>query len=224
MSVADRNIAAVLTLSPVIAVYTPRSVSEAVDTARALVRGGIGAIEVTMRNAAALDALRAIANEVPQACVGAGTVLNARQLDEVLKAGATFVVSPGCTADLFAAACASGAAFLPGIATASELMLGLDAGFSHFKFFPASTAGGPELLRAFSGPFTQARFCPTGGITPQTASTWLTLPNVACIGGSWLTPAAAIDAKDWARIETLAREAHAIPRVARDAVLEKHRA
>jgi 2-dehydro-3-deoxyphosphogluconate aldolase/(4S)-4-hydroxy-2-oxoglutarate aldolase len=191
-------------------VYSPDTVDNAIEVARALARGGLRVIEVTLRNAIAMDALRAIATHVPDAIVGAGTVLTKNQLDDACAAGATFLVSPGCTPDLLTAAETTDVPLLPGIATASELMLGLSAGLRRFKFFPAAPAGGTAMLHAFAGPFPQVRFCPTGGITPATAPDYLALPNVMCIGGSWLTPADAIATRDWSRIEALARDAQAL--------------
>lgn len=197
----------ILETAPVIPVFSPEAADTAVDAARALARGGLPVIEVTLRSKASLDALQAIARHVPEAIVGAGTVLTAGQIDAACAAGARFLVSPGVTEQLLDAAARQPVPLLPGIATASELMLGLEAGLRCFKFFPAATSGGPAMLRAFAGPFPQARFCPTGGITPATAGDYLALVNVMCIGGSWLTPVDALAARDWARIETLARAA-----------------
>ena len=210
MSAAESPLRALLRRAPVIPVYTPGPPEQAVRVARALVEGGLPVIEVTLRNAGALAALRAMAEAVPEAVAGAGTVLDARQLDAARAAGARFAVSPGATPDLLAAAAASDTPFLPGIATASELMRGLEHGLDTFKFFPAAAAGGPALLSAFAGPFPQVRFCPTGGISAQTAPDYLRLPNVLCLGGSWLTPADAVAAGDWARIAALARAAAAL--------------
>jgi 2-dehydro-3-deoxyphosphogluconate aldolase/(4S)-4-hydroxy-2-oxoglutarate aldolase len=207
MSDRESRLDLILQTAPVIPVYSPDAVDTAVEVARALVRGGLRVIEVTLRNTVAMDALRAIATQVPDAIVGAGTVLTKTQLDEACAAGAGFLVSPGCTTALLAASATTDVPLLPGIATASELMLGLAAGLRRFKFFPAAPAGGTAMLRAFAGPFPHVRFCPTGGITPDTAPDYLALPNVACIGGSWLTPADAIAASDWLRIERLAQAA-----------------
>lgn len=205
MSAADNPIRTLLRHAPVIPVYTPASVEEAVQVASALVRGGLPVIEVTLRTPAALEAIRAIAREVPGAIVGAGTVLDAAQVDAVRAAGAAFGVSPGATPRLLAAITANELPFLPGIATASELMAGLEAGLDTFKFFPAVPAGGVPMLSSFAGPFPQVRFCPTGGITPATAPDFLAQPNVICIGGSWLTPKGLLAQKDWSAIEHLAR-------------------
>lgn len=204
MSDAESPIRALLRHAPVIPVYTPGSVEEAVQVASALVRGGLPVIEVTLRTPAALDAVRAIARDVPGAIVGAGTVLDAVQVEAVRAAGAAFAVSPGATPRLLAAIKANGLPFLPGIATASELMAGLEAGLDTFKFFPAVPAGGVAMLSSFAGPFPQVTFCPTGGISPATAPDFLAQPNVICIGGSWLTPKGLLEQRDWAAIEHLA--------------------
>jgi 2-dehydro-3-deoxyphosphogluconate aldolase/(4S)-4-hydroxy-2-oxoglutarate aldolase len=214
----EASLDAVLDRAPVIAVFSPRCPpAAAVAAARALVRGGLPVIEVTLRGAGALDALAAIAREVPEAIVGAGTVLDGRQLASAIDAGARFAVSPGGTPALLAAAAGAPIPLLPGVATASDLMAGLAAGWTRFKLFPASAVGGPALLRAFAGPFPQVRFCPTGGITLASAPDYLGLANVACIGGSWLTPDAAIAAADWSAIEALARAAAALARPTRPA-------
>lgn len=197
----------ILASGPVVPVYTPGSAQEAVEVARALVRGGIRAIEITLRNAVALDAVRAVAAEVPEALVGAGTVLTPAQLEASLEAGAMYLVSPGATPALLDAARANAAPLLPGTATASEIMRALDAGFTTLKFFPAEAVGGAAAVGSYAAPLAQAKFCPTGGITLQTAPAYLALPNVLCIGGSWLTPKAALAAQDWSLIEALAREA-----------------
>jgi 2-dehydro-3-deoxyphosphogluconate aldolase/(4S)-4-hydroxy-2-oxoglutarate aldolase len=210
MSDSETRLDRILHTAPVIPVYSPDAVDTAVEVARALVRGGLRVIEVTLRNAVAMDALRAIATQVPDAIVGAGTVLTKSQLDEACAAGAKFLVSPGCTPELLDASSSTDIPLLPGIATASDLMLGLSAGLRRFKFFPAVPAGGTAMLRAFAGPFPQVRFCPTGGITPATAPGYLMLPNVMCIGGSWLTPADAIAKRGWSCIEELARTACAL--------------
>lgn len=177
----------ILAAAPVIPVLVIDEVEDAVAIAEALVEGGLPAIEVTLRTAAALDAIRAI-KSVPGAIVGAGTVLDPGQLEAALAAGAEFLVSPGLTERLGLAATASGAPFLPGISTSSEVMRALDLGFSRLKFFPAEAAGGLPALRALNAVFGAVRFCPTGGVTPQNAQDWLDLPSVACVGGSWLAP------------------------------------
>jgi 2-dehydro-3-deoxyphosphogluconate aldolase/(4S)-4-hydroxy-2-oxoglutarate aldolase len=198
---------AVLASTPVLPVVVIDDAAHATPLAQALLRGGIDAIEITLRTSAALDAIRAIAQEVPKMRVGVGTVLTARDLDASAKAGATFAVSPGATPALLDAARSSPLPLLPGIATTSDIMQGLEFGYSFFKFFPAASSGGVEALKAFGGPFAQARFCPTGGINLQNAPGYLALSNVVCVGGSWLTPAATIRQRDWAAIESLARQA-----------------
>ncbi|MGZ0234451.1 bifunctional 4-hydroxy-2-oxoglutarate aldolase/2-dehydro-3-deoxy-phosphogluconate aldolase [Streptomyces sp. CPS1] len=197
----------VLDLSPVVPVVVLPDASVAVPLARALVAGGLPAIEVTLRTPGALDAIRAIADEVPQAVVGAGTVITAEQVDACVAAGARFLVSPGWTPSLLDAMRASGVPFLPGVSTASEVVALLERGVGDMKFFPARAAGGTEYLRSLAGPLPQARFCPTGGIGPATAPEYLALPNVGCVGGSWMVPADAVAERDWARIEALARGA-----------------
>jgi 2-dehydro-3-deoxyphosphogluconate aldolase / (4S)-4-hydroxy-2-oxoglutarate aldolase len=181
------GIETIMQLAPVIPVLVIDDVAYARPIAEALVAGGLRALEVTLRTSAALDAIREMA-KVDGAVVGAGTVLNEHDLEAGLKAGAEFIVSPGLTDTLAKAAIASGTCFLPGIATAGDIMRGLDLGLSRFKFFPAVAAGGIPALRALSAPFPQCRFCPTGGITQGTAPDWLALDAVPCVGGSWLVP------------------------------------
>jgi 2-dehydro-3-deoxyphosphogluconate aldolase/(4S)-4-hydroxy-2-oxoglutarate aldolase len=200
----------ILTSAPVLPVVVIEDPAKAVPLARALVAGGIRAIEITLRTPKALEAVRAIAAEVPGAIPGVGTVLTAADLDAAAAAGARFAVSPGATQALFDAAWAQALPYLPAVATASELMAALEAGFSTCKFFPAAQAGGPEAIKALGGPFPQARFCPTGGIDLATAPAYLALGNVLCVGGSWVAPRSAIDADDFAEIERLARQAAAL--------------
>jgi len=197
----------IMRTAPVIPVLVIDDAHEARALAEALVAGGLRVLEVTLRTPAAIDAIRRM-NLVPGAIVGAGTVVNRAQLDEARAAGAEFIVSPGLTADLGHAAIASGVPFLPGVATASDIMRGLDLGLTHFKFFPAEAAGGIRALKALSAPFAQSRFCPTGGITAESASDWLALEPVLCVGGSWIVPRGA----DLAQVEALAREAAALAR------------
>lgn len=197
------NPEAVMKLAPVIPVLVVDDVSHAVPIAQALVAGGLPALEVTLRTACALDVIREM-KQVPGAVVGAGTVLNPRELDAALEAGAEFIVSPGLTADLGKAAIAAGVPFLPGTANASDVMLGLDLGLTRFKFFPAEASGGIKALSAIAAPFGMAKFCPTGGITPETAPNWLALGAVLCVGGSWMVPKGAPDV---AKIEAAARQA-----------------
>ncbi|WNH48835.1 bifunctional 4-hydroxy-2-oxoglutarate aldolase/2-dehydro-3-deoxy-phosphogluconate aldolase [Stenotrophomonas aracearum] len=210
MSGADPRVRAVLKLAPVIPVYTPESVDEAVQVAQALFNGGLPVIEVTLRTAVAMDAIQAMVEAVPDAVVGAGTVLTAAQMEKVKAVGGRFAVAPGATERLYAAARDTDLPFLPGVATSSELMLGLEQGLDTFKFFPAVQAGGIGMLQAWNGPFGDVRFCPTGGISAQTARDFLHLPNVLCVGGSWLTTRALLQAKDWAGIEGLARASAAL--------------
>ena len=192
---------------PVMSVVTIHNIADAVPLARALAAGGLPAIEVTLRTSAGLEAIRAIAAEVEGAIIGAGTVVTPADLAAVEKAGATFAISPGSTPALLAAGRDAGIPYIPAVATPSELMAGLDAGYSAFKLFPATVVGGVSWLKAIGGPFANVRFCPTGGIDLKTAPDFLALPNVMCVGGSWTTPAAAVSAGDWAGIESLAREA-----------------
>ncbi|MEV6838647.1 bifunctional 4-hydroxy-2-oxoglutarate aldolase/2-dehydro-3-deoxy-phosphogluconate aldolase [Streptomyces sp. NPDC051133] len=199
--------ASVLDLAPVVPVVVLADAADAVPLARALVAGGLPAIEVTLRTPAALDAIRAIAGEVPGAAVGAGTVLSPEQVRACAAAGARFLVSPGWTEGLLDAMRGSGVPYLPGVSTASEVVALLERGVREMKFFPAQAAGGTAYLKSLAGPLPQARFCPTGGIGPATAPEYLALPNVGCVGGSWMVPADAVAARDWARIEELARGA-----------------
>ncbi|WP_326765355.1 bifunctional 4-hydroxy-2-oxoglutarate aldolase/2-dehydro-3-deoxy-phosphogluconate aldolase [Streptomyces sp. NBC_01591] len=197
----------VLDLAPVVPVVVLEDAADAVPLARALVAGGLPAIEVTLRTAAALDAIRAIAAEVPDAVVGAGTVISGQNVADTVAAGARFLVSPGWTDQLLDAMKASGVPFLPGVSTTSEVVALLERGVTEMKFFPAEAAGGTAYLKALSAPLPQARFCPTGGISLGSAPSYLALPNVGCVGGSWMVPADAVAAKDWARVERLASEA-----------------
>lgn len=198
---------AMLRLAPVVAVVVIERLADAVPLARALCAGGIRAIEVTLRTPVALAAIRAIAGEVEDACVGAGTVLGAADLQGAHAAGARFAVSPGSTPALLAAAHDCDLPWLPGAASASEAMVLLEHGHRLQKFFPAAAAGGIAQLRALAGPLPQLGFCPTGGIDAASATDYLALPNVVCVGGSWLTPAAAVAAADWSHIGQLARAA-----------------
>ncbi len=193
--------------APVIPVIVLHDVAHAVPLARALVAGGIRMLEITLRTSAALECMRVIQAEVPEAIVGAGTVCNAHDVDACLEAGARFVVSPGYTTQLGDACRARGLPLLPGVATASEIMQAQNDGYTELKFFPALQAGGVAMLKALYGPFAHIQFCPTGGITAQNASEFLALPNVVCVGGSWLVPAEALAQNDYKRIEALAREA-----------------
>lgn len=203
----QQQVETLMRLAPVIPVVIIDNARDAVPMARALVAGGIPTIEVTLRTPAALDAIRAIAAEVEGAVIGAGTVLTVRDLEAAQKAGARFAVSPGVSAKLLDAVDDSDMPLLPGAATASEVMALLERGYRLLKFFPAVPAGGTKLLGAWASPLPQVRFCPTGGISLASAPDFLALPNVLCVGGSWLTPADKLAAADWAGIELLAREA-----------------
>ncbi len=197
----------VLNASPVMPVMVIQDLENAVPLAKALVAGGIRVLEITLRTPIALDAIRAISQEVPEAIVGAGTILNPEQLQQAADAGAVFAISPGLTATLLAAAQKSSIALIPGISSLSELMLGMEYGLDHFKFFPAENAGGVPMLKAIAGPIPQVTFCPTGGISLKNYNEYLALPNVACCGGSWLAPADVVANKDWAKVTQLAQEA-----------------
>jgi 2-dehydro-3-deoxyphosphogluconate aldolase/(4S)-4-hydroxy-2-oxoglutarate aldolase len=196
-----------MTASPVIPVLVVEDAASAPHLARALAAGGLRVLEVTLRTPDALAAIAAMAAAAPEAIVGAGTVLNADDLKRAQDAGARFIVSPGLTPGLARAAETAGIPLLPGVATCGEIMTGLDLGLDHFKFFPAENIGGAPALKSIAGPFAKVRFCPTGGITLQRAPDYLSLPNVLCVGGSWVAPRDALAAGDWGRIESLAREA-----------------
>ncbi|WP_208441216.1 bifunctional 4-hydroxy-2-oxoglutarate aldolase/2-dehydro-3-deoxy-phosphogluconate aldolase [Bartonella raoultii] len=178
-----------------------------IPLARALVKGGLKTIEVTLRTPSACDAIKAITQEVPEAIVGAGTILNTQHYEQAERAGAKFIVSPGFSHKLLDCANNSKIPFLPSIMTPSELMQARERGYSYFKFFPAKAAGGVALIQALASPFSEIRFCPTGGITQKNARQWLQLSNVFCIGGSWIAPKQHIAARDWDTISTLAHAA-----------------
>ncbi|SEM38116.1 bifunctional 4-hydroxy-2-oxoglutarate aldolase/2-dehydro-3-deoxy-phosphogluconate aldolase [Nonomuraea pusilla] len=199
-----------LNLAPVIPVVVIEDVETAVPMARALVAGGLPAIEVTLRTAGALEAIARIAAEVPDATVGAGTVRTAADIAAAVAAGATFLVSPGTTPALLEAMAGSGVPYLPGATTVSEVLALAERGLKELKFFPAEAAGGVPYLKSLAGPLPDVRFCPTGGVRPDTAASYLALPNVGCVGGTWLTPADALASGDWARVEKLAAEAAAL--------------
>ena len=192
--------------APVIPVIVLNDIAHAVPMARALVAGGIRMLEVTLRTPQALACIEAIAKEVPEAVVGAGTVRTRADAQAAAMAGARFAVSPGYTPAIGQACRDVGLALLPGVATGSEIMMAQADGFTELKFFPALQAGGPAMLKAWSGPFFDVMFCPTGGVTLQNAPDFLALPNVVCVGGSWLVPADALAQGDWARITQLARD------------------
>jgi 2-dehydro-3-deoxyphosphogluconate aldolase / (4S)-4-hydroxy-2-oxoglutarate aldolase len=197
---------AILARAPVLPVLSIARPDDAVPLARALVDSGLRVLEVTLRTPEAMEAIRRIAAEVPDAVVGAGTVLDAAQLDAVGRAGAVFAIAPGSTPRLYEAAADAAIPFIPAIATASEIMLGLEHGHRRFKFFPAAASGGIAALRSFAGPFPEVRFCPTGGIDASTSRDYLALANVATVGGSWMVPGDALAARDWGRIGALARQ------------------
>ncbi|NIJ11213.1 Entner-Doudoroff aldolase [Saccharomonospora amisosensis] len=199
-----------LTLSPVLPVVVLHDADDAVPVAHALRSGGVGVMEVTLRTPAAVDAVARVAREVPDMVVGAGTVTTPQQARQAADAGAAFLVTPGCTETLVSAALDTGLALLPGAATVSEAMRLAERGLHALKFFPAEASGGTDALRAIAGPLPWLRFCPTGGITMDSARRYLELANVDCVGGSWLTPPDAVAAKDFAWIEALARQAVAL--------------
>lgn len=201
-----------LDIAPVIPVVVIDDVATAVPLAQALVAGGIGVIEVTLRSPQALDAIAAIAAEVPDIAVGAGTVCSPAQATEAAGAGASFLVSPGSTDRLLDALQAEGLPFLAGCSTVSDMLRLLERGVTEAKLFPATAVGGVGLLRAVYGPLPELRFCPTGGITAATATEFLAQPNVGCVGGTWLTPSSALATKDWDAVRTLARDASQLPR------------
>jgi 2-dehydro-3-deoxyphosphogluconate aldolase/(4S)-4-hydroxy-2-oxoglutarate aldolase len=209
MTAPAMSIDAIMRLAPVIPVLIIEDIADAVPLGRALVAGGLPVLEITLRTPVAMDCIERMAGEIEGAVVGAGTVLNPAMRRAVAGVGARFCVSPG----LIEGETADGPApLLPGIATATELMAGLAAGFTRFKLFPANIVGGVDALKAFASPFQQARFCPTGGVSAKNAPDYLALPNVVCVGGSWVAPIDAVRAGDWGRITALAREAAALAR------------
>jgi len=201
-----REPAEILSMVPVIPVMVIQKHEQAVPLARALVAGGVKVLEITLRTAAAVDAIAAICRDVPDAVVGAGTVTTPEDLNTVAGAGAVFAISPGLTPELLEAANNGSIALIPGISTISELMTGMSKGYNHFKFFPAEASGGIKMLKAIAGPFPKVAFCPTGGISQANYRDYLELANVSCVGGSWIVPGEAVDQRDWERITALARE------------------
>jgi 2-dehydro-3-deoxyphosphogluconate aldolase / (4S)-4-hydroxy-2-oxoglutarate aldolase len=197
----------VLDVVPVMPVVVVESLESAVPLARALVAGGLPAIELTLRTPVALDAIRAIADQVPEILVGAGTITTPGQAKEAADAGARFLVSPGATPALLSGMLDTGLPFLPGTATVSEVLAVLELGLTEMKFFPAEASGGAAYLKSLASPVPAARFCPTGGITGASAPAYLALPNVGCVGGSWLTPTDAVRAGNWDAVATLAAQA-----------------
>lgn len=204
----SRSIKDIMQLAPVIPVLVVKDAAQAIPLANALVEGGLRILEVTLRTDAALDVIREM-KQVEGAIVGAGTVTNPAELDAAIEAGSEFIVSPGLTERLGAAANEAAIPFLPGIANAGDIMRGLDLGLTHFKFFPAMAAGGVPALKALAGPFGQCRFCPTGGVSQATAPDWLAMEQVLCVGGSWLVPK---DGLDFAAVTEAAREASTLAR------------
>jgi len=197
----------VLNTGPLVTVIVINDIDHAVPLAKALVAGGVKVLEVTLRTPIAIEAIRKIAAEVPDAVVGAGTVTTEADLNAVTEAGGAFAISPGLTPTLLKAAINGSIPFIPGISTASELMLGMEYGLREFKFYPAEAAGGVKMIKSLGGPFPQATFCPTGGISPDNYKDYLSLKNVACVGGSWLAPTDALEQGDYQRITNLARAA-----------------
>ena len=197
----------VFSRSPIVPVMVIKDIEHAVPLANALVAGGIKVLEVTLRTPCALEAIARIAKEVPEAIVGAGTILNVEQLKQASEAGAQFVITPGATPALLSAAKQGSVPLIPGVASISEVMEGMAQGYTHFKFFPAEASGGVNALKAFGGPLSGIRFCPTGGISPGNYNDYLALDNVDCIGGSWIAPVDAMEAGDWDRITKLCQDA-----------------
>ena len=206
----------ILQAQPVIPVLQIANLADAVPLTRALARGGLPAVEITLRTPDAMDAIRLVTDEVEEAVVGAGTILTPRQYDKVAAAGARFIVSPGTTIALLEAARSNDVPFLPGASTPSEVMSMREEGYSVLKFFPAEQSGGAAFLKALSSPLAGVRFCPTGGISPANALDYLRLPNVVCVGGSWVAPDNMVGAGDWDGITELARQAVAMAASAQD--------
>ena len=197
----------VLNAGPVVPVIVVKAIDQAVPMAQALLKGGIRVLEVTLRSEAAVDAIRLLSREVPEAIVGAGTVASREDLEAVTEAGAVFAISPGLTPSLLEAANQGPIGLIPGISTASELMVGMEMGYTAFKFFPAEAAGGVPMLKSIGGPFPHITFCPTGGVSPNNYKDYLALANVACVGGSWIVPSGEIEKGNWEAITRLAEEA-----------------
>ncbi|MEO5323431.1 2-dehydro-3-deoxy-phosphogluconate aldolase [Mesorhizobium sp. CC13] len=212
MTSKTQKLLSLLDGQPVIPVLKIERAADAVPLARALARGGLRAIEITLRTEEALEAIRRVAGEVEDSIVGAGTILNARQFEQAEAAGSKFIVSPGLTRELVAAGAASQVPLLPGTITPGEIMGALEAGLDFLKFFPAEQAGGAAFLKALASPIAGVKFCPTGGISARNAGDYLALPNVVCIGGSWVAPDDMVKAGDWAGIEALAAEANKLRR------------
>ncbi|BEG57711.1 2-keto-3-deoxy-6-phosphogluconate aldolase [Helicobacter sp. NHP21005] len=196
----------ILNAGRIVPVMVIEEAKDAVPLARALLQGGVQVLEITLRTKEALEAIKCISQEVPEAIVGAGTVLNSTDLKRAEQAGARFAISPGLTPALAKAFKESPIPLIPGVASASEVMLALEHGFKHLKFFPAQAAGGIAMLKSFAGPFLEAFFCPTGGISLENMGDYLKLPNVLCVGGSWLAPKELVQAKEWAKITAMAQK------------------
>ena len=197
----------IMSLSPIIPVIEINDINQSIDLAQALIAGGINVLEITLRTEAALGAISLLAKEVPEACVGAGTVLNPADLTKVRDAGAQFAISPGCTDSLLKSATEMNFPLIPGVSTGSEIMNGLELGYTHFKLFPATSVGGISLLKSFGGPFQQVKFCPTGGINEDNYLDFLALDNVLCAGGSWVAPTKLVQAGDFAKITEITASA-----------------
>jgi len=204
------SIKEVMTTSPVMPVMVINQIEHAVPLARALVEGGLKVLEITLRTSVALECIRRIKAEVPDAIVGAGTIINTQTLHQAIDAGAQFIVSPGITDSLLDASLTCGVPVLPGVITPSEVMRLLEKGITAMKFFPAEAAGGIPMLKSIGGPLPQIMFCPTGGVNLNNATDYLALSNVACVGGSWMAPADLVDAENWAEITRRAAAATAL--------------
>ena len=199
--------AEIFDMGPIVPVLVIKNVEDALPIAKALLAAGIKVLEVTLRTPAALDVINIIAKELPEACVGAGTVTNREMLQRCEDAGAKFAISPGLTKDLLQAGNEGNIALIPGISSISEMMDGIDYGYDHLKFFPAEASGGVKAIQSIGGPFPDIRFCPTGGINLSNVSNYLALPNVSCCGGSWLVTDEIVKNKDWSKITELAKQA-----------------
>ena len=208
----------ILQLTPVLPVVKIDDLAWAVPLARALKAGGVGVLEVVLRTPVSLQAIRAIKEQVPEVIVGAGTVINAQQLAAAIEAGSEFVVTPGLTKELLEAGIDAAVPLIPGVATASEVMVAMQAGLSTFKFFPAASSGGPAAIKALSAPFADARFCPTGGISESNMGDYLNIDSVLCVGGSWLTPSALLKRQAWSEVTSLTQQAIAAARLDQEAL------
>lgn len=196
----------VMTSTPVVPVIVVENVEQAINLGKALVAGGVPVLEVTLRTEAALDAISALREQVPEAIVGAGTVCTREQYVKAVEAGSQFIISPGMTPDLLAVGKEYDVPYLPAVATISDILLGMEYGYDHFKFFPAEVNGGVKALKAFAGPLADISFCPTGGVSPANYKDYLALPNVLCVGGSWIVPKDLIEAGKWDEITALAKQ------------------